>query len=101
MAQNVSIIPEKITSADALDEILTISDLITPRMSNPILLIEIISGTWKFGVGELASNSSASYGAGEKLDLQLRAADRTRPQLKLNIQAANAAETFRISAIGR
>ena len=52
-------------------------------------------------MGELASNSSATYTAGDKVDLQLRAADRTRPALELNIQVANGGETFKISSIGR
>ena len=99
MAQTITILPQLVTSADANDEILTISDLITPRMDNPIVLIEVVSGTWKFGVGELASNSSATYTAGNKVNLTLRRADRTRTELKLNIKAAAGAETFKISSI--
>ncbi len=70
-------------------------------MVNPIALIEVVSGTWKFAAGEIASNSSAEWTAGQKVDIQLRNASRGRPQLKLNIKAANSSETFKISVIGR
>ncbi len=101
MAQTITILPELVTSAGSSDEILTINDLISVRMENPIALIEVVSGTWKFGAGEIASNSSATYGAGDKVDIQLRPASRGRPQLKLNIKAANISEAFKISVIGR
>ncbi len=102
MAQNITILPELVTSPTGdPDEILTISDLISVRMENPIALIEVVSGTWKFGAGEIASNSSATFTAGDKVDIQLRPASRGRPQLKLNIKAENGGETFKISVIGR
>ncbi len=102
MAQTITILPELVTSADANDEILTINEPVFNRMANPIVLIEVVTGTWKFGVGEIASNSSATYGIGEKVDLQLRKVDGPkRPQLKLNIKAANTGETFKISSIGK
>ncbi len=102
MAQTITILPELVTSdSPAADEILTISDLISPKLKYPIALIEIVSGTWRFGAGEIASNSSATFTAGDKVDIQLRPSSRGRPQLKLNIKAANGGEAFRISIIGR
>lgn len=101
MAQNVSIIPQRVTSADALDEVITFTDLILSKMESPIILITIVSGTWKFGVGEVASNSSASYTIGDKIPLTLRKGTSKAGlvQLKLNVQAANAGEEFDVTGI--
>ncbi len=102
MAQTITILPEKVTSdSAAADEILTINDLISHKLKYPIALIEVVSGTWKFGAGQIASNSSATYTAGDKVDILLRPASRGKPQLKLNIKAANGGEAFKISIIGR
>ncbi len=100
MAQTITILPEKITSTDANNFVITIDDSNIDWLdADPIVLIDIVSGVWKFGVGQTAANSSATYSVGEKVDLRLRKEDGKRTQLQLNAQAENANEEFKMSAL--
>lgn len=86
----VSNIPELITAADANDNDLLFSS--RSGITNPLVVfIEIVSGTFKFNVGAVASLSSATYIAEDKVMITIG------PGVKLNFKAANAAESFKIS----
>ena len=99
MAQTITTIPELVTSAGSANEVLTINNAMLNRIDNPILLTTIISGTFLFAAGEDASNSSASYTAGQKVVIPIRKKGFKYPEVKLNFKAANISETFKITGI--
>ena len=97
MAQTITTLPELVTSADGNNHVLTINQEVFNKDPNPIVSIEVVTGSFNFAVGEDASNSSASYTAGQKLVLTLRNGNIRTADKKLNFKAANASETFKIS----
>ena len=97
MAQTITVLPELVTSADGNNHVLTIDEEIFNRDPNPIVSIEVVTGSFNFAVGEDASNSSASYTDGQKLVLNLRNGNIRKADKKLNFKAANGSETFKIS----
>ena len=97
MALTINALPELVTSADGNNHVLTINQDVFDRDPNPIVSIEVVTGSFNFAVGEDASNSSASYTAGQKLVLTLRNGVRNLPDKKLNFKAASGSETFKIS----
>ena len=99
MTQTITTIPELVTSGGDVNEVLTINNAMLNRIDNPILLIEVVSGTFLFAAGEDASNSSASYTAGQKAIIPLLKNGFKYPEVKLNFKAANISETFKITGI--
>ncbi len=99
MAQTITTIPELVTSAGSANEVLTINNAMLNRIDNPILLTTIISGTFLFAAGEDASNSSASYTAGQRAVIPIRKKGFKYSEVKLNFKAANISETFKITGI--
>lgn len=99
MAQTITVIPQLVTSADANNEVLTISTDILSHIETPILQIEVVSGTFKFAAGQDASNSSASYTDGEKTSIPVRKESFRKAEVKLNFKAGAGSQTFRVTAI--
>jgi hypothetical protein len=86
----VTVNPQMLTSVDTSNHEIDIQCGDVGPANDPIM-IEILSGTHKFAVGQPASNSSASYTtAGTKVIITVK-------EGKLNTSAANAGETFRLS----
>lgn len=98
--KSTTTIPDLITSDDANNFVLTIGDKQFLSDPNPIITIEIVSGTWNFAKGEPAAGSAASYTTGDKLIITLRnsrKADGTDTTLKLNCKADAGSRTFKVS----
>ncbi len=100
MAQEITVLPQLVTSAGATNEVLTIDENVINRIPNPILKLTVVSGTFKFAAGQTAANSSASYTVGEIATIVIRQKDKLRGNaLPLNFIAANSGETFKVEAI--
>ena len=100
MAQIITVLPQVVVSAGTANEEVTINEAVINRIENPILKLTVISGTFKFAVGQDADNSDATYSAGDTCTVTIRQTDRFRSDPKnLNFSNAASGSEFKIEAI--
>lgn len=86
---------QKITNPD-LVTVTTLDDTIIftrPIQDDTEVLIEAVSGTLQFAVGENSNNSAATYTAGQQVILTIS----NRPQNQLHASASSLTGSFKIS----
>lgn len=100
MAQTITVLPELVTAIGTANEVLTINEAIINKISNPILKLTVVSGTFKFAAGQTADNSSATYAADDVCTITIRQVDELRTEpMQLNFSNAVNGSQFKIEAI--
>ena len=93
----VRVLPQMITVSHGQNVELTIENLIVSNKPEYALEIEVTGGSFRFAVGQLASNSFAVYNRGEGLKVVLRREIRRIIGLKLNFIASPDGGSFKIN----
>lgn len=93
----ITSIPALVTSVNGNNTELIINCLPYTRFLYPVIHIVVISGTFKFAVGQSAADSEAEYVDGDEVVITLRIRSRNFSELNLHFMAAGVGETFKIT----